>query len=919
MKESLHHRGPDDEGVYIDGDVGLGHCRLSIIDLDAGHQPMTNEDGSVWITYNGEIYNFQELRQELTSKGHSFRSRSDTEVIIHLYEELGPRCVERLRGMFAFCIWDAKRRLMVLARDRLGLKPLYYLLNKKHFIFSSELKGIFVTGAVQKDVNLAAFHAYLTRDYIPSPDTIFQGVNKLPPAHVLVCDATSSRLERYWKPDTSSHLNNRKTFEDYSEELEERIRESVKLRMISDVPIGVLLSGGVDSSTVLAMMAQVTTSPIKTFSIGTTTPGFNELQYAKMVADRFSTDHQEFIVEPNAVEILPKLVAGYNEPFADSSAVPTYYVSQMASQQVKVCLAGDGGDELFAGYDWYRTLQREERILELPQWARKALFGTLHKAWPKHIRGKSHLFALTQQGKSEHYAATKAPFQYWDRQRLLPPPLREAMTDLSYSDAMLAFASESSSMDYISFMQYIDLMTYLPEDLLVKVDRASMMHSLEVRLPLLDHELVDFAMSIPSKYKIHGNEGKYILKKLISRWVPPETIYRKKVGFSIPIDHWFKDELYHFTREILLDTRTRDRGYFQMGYVSDLLKSHYARHSFSRVTAPQIWNLLVFELWCREFLDKASPTISLEEQITAISPTAKTAKPIDDEVSTTNEIEFVACDLCGFNNTYLLFIENGFKTVKCTNCGLIYLNPRPTEGAIVAGYDKEYFASREANESSQVKTAEKQFKLMIRHVNPASMNSPPRVLELGSAIGTFLGIATKYNFDVTGADVSEYAAAFARNKFGVPVLQGTIEELGLPLNSFDFVAFFDVLSHVKSPREFFSAIAEVLKPEGIAFARLGDKGGLWKWYRRGKWSAPEHLYHFTRPVLKKYLSEAGLEIVKTYPAFDSTFPFFTEHVPIRLRTFRRFATIVDFVARRIFRTFGITEDYYVVIRKTKSK
>ena len=609
MQGVLRHRGPDDEGTYIDRNVGLGHRRLSVIDLTTGHQPMTNEDESIWITYNGEIYNYRDLRQELEAKGHSFRSQSDTEVIVHLYEDMGPRCVERLRGMFAFAIWDSRKRRMVLARDRLGLKPLYYLLDVKRLVFSSELKAIIAIGESRRNIDLAALHAYLTRDYIPSPDTIYEDVRKLPPAHILVCENGSSWLERYWSPRTDDQLydSHHSTFEDYSEELEALLLESVRLRMVSDVPIGVLLSGGVDSSTVLAMMAQVTDKPIKTFSIGTGKQDFNELQYARLVAQRFSTDHQELVVEPKAVQILPDLVAGYDEPFADSSAIPTYYVSQMASQHVKVCLAGDGGDELFAGYPWYRLWAREEWILRIPWWLRRGVFGTLHKAWPHRWRGKSHLFTLTRRDRAEHYASTKILFHSWDQQHLLASPLREALNDVVYSDGLLSFAHEADSLDYVSSMQYTDLMTYLPEDLLVKVDRTSMMHGLEVRLPLLDHKLVEFAASIPTKFKVANGESKYILKKLISRWVPPETIYRDKMGFAIPLQHWLRDELYNFTREILLDSRTRHRGYFQVDYIANLLEAHRSGRSYLRTTAPQIWNLLVFELWCREFLDRPWP------------------------------------------------------------------------------------------------------------------------------------------------------------------------------------------------------------------------------------------------------------------------------------------------------------------------
>jgi len=606
MQGTLRHRGPDDEGSYIDGNVGLGNRRLSIIDLATGQQPMSNEDGTVWITYNGEVYNFPELRRELEGRGHSFRSHSDTEVIVHLYEEMGPRCVERLRGMFAFAIWDSRKRRMTLARDRLGLKPLYYSLNKKRLLFSSELKAILATGEAQRDIDLNALDAYLTRDYIPSPYTIYRGVRKLPPAHILVCDEGSHRVERYWTLDTSKrpHDGRLSKIEDYSEELESLLRESVRLRMVSDVPIGVLLSGGVDSSTVVAMMAQVTDQPIKTFSIGNTAEDFNELPYARLVAQQFGTDHHEFIVDPDAIQILPDLVAGYDEPFADSSAIPTYYVSKIAREHVKVCLAGDGGDELFAGYPWYQIMAREEWIYRIPSWFRRGLLHPMYKVWPDVWRGKDRLFMLTRRDRAERYASTKMRFSPRERRRLLTSALQEAMRGLNHFDVVLHYARKADSLDYVSAMQYADLMTYLPEDLLVKVDRASMMHGLEVRLPLLDHKLVEFVATIPSELKVVNGESKYILKELISRWVPREAIYRPKMGFGIPLQHWFRDELFKFTKEILLDNQTRRRGFFQVDYIANLLEAHRSGRTNPTVSTHQIWNLLVFEIWCRTFLDK---------------------------------------------------------------------------------------------------------------------------------------------------------------------------------------------------------------------------------------------------------------------------------------------------------------------------
>ena len=603
MQGTLRHRGPDSEGRYLDGSLGLAHRRLSIIDVDTGNQPMSNEDGSVWITYNGEVYNFQELRRELEAVGHSFKSRSDTEVIIHLYEEMGPRCVERLRGMFAFAIWDAKNRRLMLARDRLGIKPLYYQVDDSSLIFASELKAILATGRVRRDINMAAFHAYLNRDYIPSPYTIFDGVHKLPPAHILIFEDGTYRLEKYWSityDDEKRREYHSSSLEEYSEQLESLLLASVSLHMISDVPIGVFLSGGVDSSTIAAMMARNTEEPIKTFSIGTTEDDSSELNYARMVAKHLGTDHHEFIVEPDAVKILPELIAAFDEPFADSSAIPTYYVSQMASQHVKVCLSGDGGDELFAGYSWYRMWSREEWILSIPWWLRQGLFGALHKAWPDQLRGKSHLFTLTSKNRADHYASTKMSFPPWDLRHLLSADLQDAFRSATYPDNMVVHAQEADSLDYIGAMQHVDLMTYLPEDLLVKVDRASMMHGLEVRVPFLDHELIQFAATMPTKYKIRDGESKFILKRLLSKYVPSEAIYRPKMGFSIPLQKWFRNGLADYAKEILLDRQTHDRGFFETGYLERLLERQQSGHKYAKATADQIWSLLVFELWCRQ-------------------------------------------------------------------------------------------------------------------------------------------------------------------------------------------------------------------------------------------------------------------------------------------------------------------------------
>ena len=609
MGESLRHRGPDDEGSHLDGPVGLGHRRLSIIDLDTGRQPISNEDGTVWITYNGEVYNFPELRQELEAKGHTFKTRTDTETVVHLYEEMGSRCVERLRGMFAFGIWDARRRLVVLARDRLGQKPLYYYHDRKRLVFASELKAVLAAEVVEPELDLTGLEAYLTLDYIPAPLSIYKGIQKLPAAHVLVCSEAGVRIERYWRPDPNPRVNNRHApaVEDYAEELLDLMREAVRIRLVSDVPLGVLLSGGIDSSSVVALMSQVSDQPIKTFSIGSPDPDFDESPYARMVAERFNTDHHEFVVEPDALAVLPELLKAYDEPFADSSAVPTYHVSRLARQEVTVALAGDGGDELFAGYPWYSLLRDDSWTNRIPSGLRATMFGQLDRVWPAGWRGKGRLNLWKQPSAARRYAATRNRFTPNERRQLLSPETHDAMSHIPPCDVVARAAGEVPDADYVAMMQYADLMTYLPGDLLVKVDRASMWHSLEVRAPFLDHKLVEFALQIPAELKLANGDSKHILKRVIGEWLPKEAIYRPKKGFGIPLRNWFRDDLLGFAREILLDGPIRRRGHFRTEYIDDLLERHRTGNSDPTVTTHQIWSLLYLELWSREYLDQRSP------------------------------------------------------------------------------------------------------------------------------------------------------------------------------------------------------------------------------------------------------------------------------------------------------------------------
>lgn len=605
MASSLSHRGPDDEGIYIKGSIGLGHRRLSIIDLSpAGHQPMCNEDGTVWIVYNGEIYNFQELRQDLIAKGHVFRSKTDTETIIHLYEEYGTGCLKFLRGMFAFAIWDDRDRSLFLARDRIGKKPLYYYCDGKTFCFGSEIKAILADEGFVRSPDYEAIHHYLTYQYVPSPWTAFKGIRKLPPAHSLLLRNSEIKISRYWKLSYLPKLTMSEN--DLRHEVIERLKEAVKIRLVSDVPLGAFLSGGIDSSAIVALMAGMMKEPVKTFSIGFREEAYNELKYARMVAEKFETDHTEFLVEPNAVEILPKLVRHYNDPFADASAIPTYYVSKLAREHVTVILNGDGGDENFAGYVRHALNKASEKM--------RNVFP------PGLVKALTPLVRMLPQGKT--------PDNFiWRLKRFMqvyvkPPEIRNAymlchfmaeMKDGLYTGEFKKKVSANDSLDLLldryreaeadSLLDrtlFTDVMMYLPDDLLVKVDVASMANSLEARSPLLDHEFMEFAARIPADLKLKGLTKKYILKEALRGLLPDDILFREKMGFGVPLDYWFRNELKEMAYDTLLDERALGRGYFRKEYIRQMLDEHVGgRWNWQY----HIYNLLMLELWHREFVD----------------------------------------------------------------------------------------------------------------------------------------------------------------------------------------------------------------------------------------------------------------------------------------------------------------------------
>ena len=604
MAAVMSHRGPDGEGAYCDGPVGLAHRRLSIIDLSGGTQPMSNEDGSVWITFNGEIYNFPDLKRDLEAKGHRFRTRSDTEAIVHAYEEYGTDCVKRLRGMFAFGIWDARKRRLFLARDRMGKKPLHYFSHGKRFIFASEIKAIVQDRGVPREIDPEALVDYFTYMYIPFPRTIFRSVRKIPPGHWMTVSfetaagRSSLGIEQrpYWdlrySPDASL------SEQDWVEGLREKINEAVRVRLMSDVPLGAFLSGGVDSSAVVAAMAAAQAGPVKTFSVGFEEEDFSEIEYARAVARRFGTDHHEEIVRPDAVELLPKLAWEFDEPFADSSAIPTYHVSRMARQHVTVALSGDGGDETFAGYKRYAWADGLSRWDFLPSFVRRAAFGWPSALMPQGMRGKGALRNMSM-GPYERYRSLITHDEPGYLDRLLTADVKVQMR-ADGDDLFKQFYGRFPDADYLTRLQYLDTKTYLAEDILTKVDRTSMLCSLETRAPLLDHELQEYVARMPASLKLFAGEKKYIFRRAMRGVLPDEILDRPKMGFAVPLGKWFKKDLDSFARETLLGPTARERGIFDPRFVEKVLDDHQKK---TRDLSARIWSLLFFEQWCRNWID----------------------------------------------------------------------------------------------------------------------------------------------------------------------------------------------------------------------------------------------------------------------------------------------------------------------------
>jgi asparagine synthase (glutamine-hydrolysing) len=603
MNESQHHRGPDEGSTHVEPGVGLGHRRLSIIDVSTGQQPLFNEDGSVVVVFNGEIYNYQELIPELQALGHVFRTKSDTEVIVHAWEAWGERCVERFRGMFAFALWDRNRQTFFLARDRLGVKPLFYaLLADGTLLFGSELKSLLAHGGLSREMDPLAVEEYFALGYIAEPRTIFRGAHKLPPAHTLtiVRGQPLPPPREYWDVRFTTDANI--GLDEACEELRRRLAESVKLRMISEVPLGAFLSGGVDSSAVVATMAGVSNGPVQTCSIAFDDAAYDEAAFAQMVADRYRTDHFVQTVKSDDFDLIDTLAQCYDEPYADSSAIPTYRVCQLARQRVTVALSGDGGDESFGGYRRYRLHMMEERMrAAMPLALRRSVFGTLGRLYPKADWAPRVLRAKTT---FEGMARTSVE-GYFHSMSLLRQPLRSQLysaklrSALGGYDARAVFerhAARADTDDALALIQYIDMKTYLVGDINTKVDRASMAHSLEVREPLMDHPLVEWLATLPSSLKLRGAESKLLLKRAMEPALPRDVLYRPKMGFAVPLARWFRGPLKQRVREAVLGERLADTGWFERRMLERLLDEHQSQH---RDHSGPLWSLMMFEAFLR--------------------------------------------------------------------------------------------------------------------------------------------------------------------------------------------------------------------------------------------------------------------------------------------------------------------------------
>ena len=621
MAQTMGHRGPDGEGVWTDGNIGFAHRRLAIIDLStAATQPMCNEDGSVWITFNGEIYNFDALRKELEAQGHIFKSHSDTEVIIHAYEEYGRGCLERLRGMFAFGIWDKRTRTLFLARDRVGKKPLFYYKAADRFVFASEIKALLTDKAVPRQPDPVAIDHFIALGYVPGPRSAFLGIQKLPPAHWLEVRDGRVEIGRYWKLCYTPKRN--LSMADASAELDSRLGEAVRLRLVSDVPLGAFLSGGVDSSAVVMHMAEAMNRPVRTFSVGFGAAAFDERQYARQVAKRYGTAHTELVLESPVADILSRLVWYYDEPFGDSSAVPSYAISELTRRHVTVVLNGDGADEIFAGYDWYKMDRLIQRGAIMPLKSRQWFADLARRVpadWKKTslLRKMARLAEVLALPPSRRYAQWVEHFSPQARHRLYADAFKDSVKDNDVDMLFAAAFAQSDAKDWLDTVLGADVSLYLADDLLVKMDRATMSHSLEARSPFLDHVLMEFVATLPVAFKQAWGQKKRILKATLRKKIPDALLDRPKMGFSVPLAEWFRNDLRDIAHDTLLSTRAAQRGYFDHREVTRLLDEHASGMDH----ATRLWDLLILELWHQQFIDGAALSMR--------TPPKSTSRPAD--------------------------------------------------------------------------------------------------------------------------------------------------------------------------------------------------------------------------------------------------------------------------------------------------
>ena len=604
MCAALEHRGPDARGIHAEDQVGLGIQRLRVIDLETGDQPIYNEDRSIVVVLNGEIYNYRELRERLIANGHTLETHGDTEVIVHLYEEEGPNCVRSLHGMFGFALWDSRRQQLMLARDRVGKKPLFYSHRAGALSFASELRSLMQDPEIPRELDYQAIDCYLGYQYVPAPLSIFKAARKLPPASTLLLRDGELRVDRYWRLDYSRkrQVDDREAL---NAEIRDTIRRATKRRMVADVPLGAFLSGGIDSSAVVAAMAEQSSQPVKTFSIGFENAAFDELKYARMIAEQFETEHHEFVVKPDAVDLIPKIVHQYGEPFADSSAIPSFYLAELTRRHVTVALNGDGGDESFAGYTRYVGNLVARRLEKLPLPVRR-MAGAMGERMPTNANVSSTLSRARRLARSlpldapARYARHMSYFDWLQRDELYTDEFRELIGE-SLAPAVIADPwNAATGEDAIDVMLETDVETYLPGDLLVKMDIATMAYSLEARSPLLDPEVMELGASLPSHLKLRGTEKKVVLRDALRGWIPDAILDRPKMGFGVPIVDWFRHDLRDWTRDILLDPVARERGWFDPRYVEATLDRHAAGLEDA---SSRIWALLVLEMWLREFVD----------------------------------------------------------------------------------------------------------------------------------------------------------------------------------------------------------------------------------------------------------------------------------------------------------------------------